>query len=157
MTTISNGRLTASLWRQDHAGMEIPQQVAVKLRASIESRKSIDRLLDERNIKLRQVAIAISTKSTRAELALRVMEQGKRQGSNIRKAKNNQSKLRKLQEIIQSPKPDWRTVERALDRTLKSSVRIERELKAQEREIDQILAACMVAPLHRVRSQIKIE
>jgi hypothetical protein len=126
--------------------MQTPQNITAKLRTSIESRESINRLLDERNIKVRQVAVAISTKPTRADLTLKVIEQGKRQGENIRKVKSNQGKLETLQGKIQSSKPDWRVIERALDRTLKSSVRIERELKAQERELDQILAACRVAP-----------
>ena len=129
----------------DYAGMDAPSTVVERVRAHQQFERSINELCERLEKKMPVTAstlLAIAEPEKKAELVRKYVQLGKHIERNIKAFKTSQHKAMAILKELESPKPNWPDIERALDRALEIAARIERDLKAHDLAIDQILATC---------------
>ena len=125
--------------------MEAPKAVVDRVRAHQQFESSIREICDRLENKMPITAsalLAIAEPARKSELMEKYARLGKHVERNIKAFKTSSHKAVAILKELKSPKPNWPSVERGLDRALEIASRIERDFKDIELAIDQILAAC---------------
>ena len=85
---------------------------------------------------------ALPDSEKKAELIKRFAGMEKLIDRNVKAFAVSSHKAQTIIAELQSPKPNWLSIERALDRSLEVATRIDKDVKSLESALDDVLAAC---------------
>jgi hypothetical protein len=125
--------------------MDAPTAVIERVLAHQRFEKSINEAFGRTEKKVVQAAEALTAlpdSEKKAELIKRFAGMEKLIDRNVKAFAVSSHKAQTIIAELQSPKPNWLSIERALDRSLEVATRIDKDVKSLESALDDVLAAC---------------
>src|SRR5260370_37844068 len=123
-------------------GMDATNTVVEQVRAHQRIEKSIGKRfarLEKKMPLAGSTILAIDDTEQKSDLVQRFAQLGKHIERNIKAFAVSTHKAKAILSELQSPKPNWVAVERALDRALEIAARIDGDLKDHESALDDVL------------------
>jgi hypothetical protein len=127
------------------AGMDAPNTIVEQVRAHQRFEKSIGERfarLEKKMPLAGSTILTIADSEQKSDLVQRFAQLGKHIERNIKAFAVSTHKAKVVLSELKSPKPNWVSVERTLDRALEIVARIDDDLKDHESALDDVLAAC---------------
>jgi hypothetical protein len=125
--------------------MDAPNNVVEQVRAHQQLERSINEGFERLEKKILQVADALTAmpdSELKFDLIKRFAEMEKLIDRNVKAFGVSTHNAKTVLDELKSPKPNWLVIERALDRSLEVSARIDADVKNLESALDDVLAAC---------------